>query len=231
MLLPNQPREAMKLLTNHELEHSPVVANCRMNRERRLHGSNGYDRELRFDPLEFLKSAANEHGQARWLDLCCGTGTALVEAAEQLDADLLPVTITGIDLAGMFCPHDSLRLQLVEGSLFDWRSNGHFDLITCVHGLHYIGNKLGIIARAVSWLTHHGRFAANLDPSNLHLRDGSSTRILSAMRQAGFSFSSRHKLLQCRGSLQMPRLPRYLGADDQAGPNYTGQPAVNSHYE
>jgi hypothetical protein len=24
---------------------------------------------------------------------------------------------------------------------------------------------------------------------------------------------------------------RYLGADDQAGPNYTGQPAVDSHYE
>ena len=22
----------------------------------------------------------------------------------------------------------------------------------------------------------------------------------------------------------------YLGADDTAGPNYTGQPAVNSHY-
>ena len=24
---------------------------------------------------------------------------------------------------------------------------------------------------------------------------------------------------------------RYLGADDQAGPNYTGQPAVDSYYE
>jgi len=24
---------------------------------------------------------------------------------------------------------------------------------------------------------------------------------------------------------------RYLGADDRAGPNYTGQPAVDAHYE
>ena len=24
---------------------------------------------------------------------------------------------------------------------------------------------------------------------------------------------------------------RYRGADDQAGPNYTGQPAVNSYYD
>ena len=24
---------------------------------------------------------------------------------------------------------------------------------------------------------------------------------------------------------------RYLGADDRAGPNYTGQPAVDSYYE
>ena len=48
----------MDLLTDDELERSAVVANCRMNRERDLVGSNGYDRELGFDPLEFLEERA-----------------------------------------------------------------------------------------------------------------------------------------------------------------------------
>jgi len=45
----------MDLLDDEELERSAVVANCRMNRERGLAGSNGYDRELGFHPLDFLK--------------------------------------------------------------------------------------------------------------------------------------------------------------------------------
>jgi hypothetical protein len=49
---------AMDLLDDDELEQSAVVANCRMNRERNLLGSNGYDRELGFDPLAFLKERA-----------------------------------------------------------------------------------------------------------------------------------------------------------------------------
>ena len=32
-----------RLLPDHQLESSAVVANCRMNRERDLAGSNGYD--------------------------------------------------------------------------------------------------------------------------------------------------------------------------------------------
>ena len=44
----------MKLLTDDMLERSAVVANCRMNRERDLLGSNGYDRELGFNPIDFL---------------------------------------------------------------------------------------------------------------------------------------------------------------------------------
>ena len=45
----------MRLLGDDELERSAVVANCRMNRERDLTGSNGYAREVGFDPLDFLK--------------------------------------------------------------------------------------------------------------------------------------------------------------------------------
>ena len=43
----------MKLVEDKELENSPIVANCRMNRERNLHGTNGYDRDLRFDPVSY----------------------------------------------------------------------------------------------------------------------------------------------------------------------------------
>jgi hypothetical protein len=40
----------MRFLSDDQLERSGVVANCRMNRERDLTGSNGYDRELGFNP-------------------------------------------------------------------------------------------------------------------------------------------------------------------------------------
>ena len=45
-----------RLLNCNELEDSPVVANCSMNRERDLLGSNGYDIELGFNPLMFHNS-------------------------------------------------------------------------------------------------------------------------------------------------------------------------------
>jgi hypothetical protein len=40
-------------LSDDILERSAVVANCRMNRERNLLGSNGYEKELGFNPLDF----------------------------------------------------------------------------------------------------------------------------------------------------------------------------------
>ncbi|QDV35511.1 hypothetical protein [Tautonia plasticadhaerens] len=66
----------MGLLSDEELERSAVVANCRMNQERDLAGSNSYHRELRFDPVGFLKSATRQQDGAAWLDLCCGSGKA-----------------------------------------------------------------------------------------------------------------------------------------------------------
>jgi hypothetical protein len=57
----------MKLLGNDELERSAVVANCRMHRERRLTGSNGYAKELGFNPLEFLKERVALGDPAVWL--------------------------------------------------------------------------------------------------------------------------------------------------------------------
>ncbi len=54
----------MKLLSEDELERSAVVANCRMNRERELAGSNGYDRKLGLNPLDFLTGWAAERPAA-----------------------------------------------------------------------------------------------------------------------------------------------------------------------
>jgi hypothetical protein len=58
-----------RLLNAAELEHSSVVANCCMNRERDLLGSNGYDVELGFDPLEWLQGRLTKQKTVRWLDL------------------------------------------------------------------------------------------------------------------------------------------------------------------
>ena len=201
-----------------------------MNRERNLRGSNGYDRDLRFDPLEYLRDVADENGSASWLDLCCGTGKALIEAATEVDRDSLSISIVGVDLVGMFDATDSKCLQLVEAPLSSWQTNEKFDLITCVHGLHYIGDKLGLIKRVLVWLRPHGRFTANLDQENLKLDSDTVTQLITHLRREGLGYSSRHKLLQSNGVRKIRQPFPYMGADDKAGPNYTGQPAVNSYY-
>lgn len=224
----------MDLLDDDELERSAVVANCRMNRERNLLGSNGYDRKLGFDPFAFLRARITSDGPVAWLDLCCGTGRALIQAASIAQAEGQSIEIVGVDLAGFFdrLTPESACLRLVEASLSSWRPNRPFDLVTCVHGLHYIGDKLGLIARAASWLTSDGLFVASLDVHNLKLGDGSSARqIALALQQVGLTYDSRHRLIRCRGPVQVSLPYRYLGADDTAGPNYTGQPAVDSYYE
>jgi trans-aconitate methyltransferase len=201
-----------------------------MNRERNLRGSNGYDRDLRFDPMKFLQSVVAKHGNATWLDLCCGTGKALIEAASEIEEDELSISIIGVDLVGMFDSYASPHLQLVEASLSHWQPTAKFDLITCVHGLHYVGDKLGLIARASTWLSPIGRFVANLDRENMKLEGDEDSRLIDALRKAGFSYSALQHLLQS-DELRNIKLPfEYLGADPEAGPNYTGQPAVNSWY-
>ena len=112
----------MDLLTDDELERSAVVANCRMNRERDLAGSNGYGWELGLEPLDELTQRASEGCPASWLDLCCGSGKALIEAARIANAEGLNVEIVGVDLVGMFLrPDPDLTcLRLVEASLTRW---------------------------------------------------------------------------------------------------------------
>lgn len=144
------------------------------------------------------------------------------------------IEILGVDLVAPSPPSDpSLGcVRFVGASLTTWLPTGQLDLITCVHGLHYIGDKLGLIARAASWLTEDGLFVANLDLSNIRLADGrpASRAVAKELRKNGLDYNSRKRLLRCVRRV-VPQFPfRYLGADDKAGPNYTKQPAVDSYY-
>ena len=230
------PMNPARRLTDEQLECSAVVANCRMNRERGLLGSNGYDTELGFNPLDFLETQIRKGDTVGWLDLCCGSGKALIEASRWIQDRGWEneIELVGVDLVGMFAltPSGQTRPRLLEASWRTWRPDRAFNLITCVHGLHYVGDKLGLMARAVSWLTANGEFVASLDLANLRLADGrpAGRRVAAALRQAGLSYDRRRRLVRCRGKTSLELPLRYLGADDQAGPNSTGQPAVNSFY-
>jgi SAM-dependent methyltransferase len=228
---------AMKSLRpTGELEQSEVVANSRMNRERGCAGANSYARELGFDPLEFLQKRLRAQEHAAWLDLCCGRGRALIEAARHFAGrrSSARVTLIGIDLVSLFdpIPPDLHGLRLEEASAAAWEPDRSFDLITCVHGLHYVGDKLRLIRQAASWLTPEGLFLAHLDPGNLKDREGGAVgrRIMQDLRRHGLDYDPRRHLIRCKGRRIMELAYEYLGADDSAGPNYTGQPAVDSYY-
>jgi hypothetical protein len=147
----------------------------------------------------------------------------------------MDIEIVGVDLVGMFhqLGADLTHLRLVEASLRTWRPDYDFDLITCVHGLHYVGDKLGLVARASSWLADDGLLVANLDPKNLKLADGreGGRKIVSDLRRAGINYDGSKRLLVSRGRKLVSFPYQFLGADDNAGPNYTGQPAVDSYYK
>ncbi|MGW7438183.1 class I SAM-dependent methyltransferase [Streptomyces sp. NPDC054849] len=219
------------LLPAHELERTSVVANSTMNRERGLAGVNSYARELGLDPVARLTARSTTPS---WLDLCSGEGRALREARTRLPAGAV---LTGVDLVGPLVPApapapDIHGPELVTASVAHWSPDRTYDLITCVHGLHYIGDQLGLLARAASWLAPGGLLLAHLDPESLRRADGgpAGRAAVAALRAAGFRHSARHHRVSLDGPRAV-RLPfRYLGADPAAGPNHTGQPAVGSHY-
>ncbi len=207
-----------------------------MNRERSLSGSNGYGRELGIDIMAELGSRTGASTPVRWLDLCCGSGRALVEAAMLLGERGMAeqVEIIGLDLVDYFVggPLPS-SLRLISGSVTGWEPDGRFDLITCVHGLHYVGDKLGALSRAASWLSGDGLFLANFDVRSIRRANGAPAgrRLTAQLRAQGFTYDSARRRISYHGHRQVQFPYRYLGADDHAGPNYTGQPAVDSFYE
>lgn len=236
--MPQELRRA-GLLDDATLELSAVVANCAMNRERQLAGVNSYTRELGFNPLQMLTAqiaGSGATGTAGWLDLCCGSGRAVIQAAGQLGQAGLAgrAVLVGVDLVDAFdaVPEPAPGLELVCASAGAWAPNRAFDLITCVHGLHYIGDKLALLTRAASWLTPGGRLAADLDLSAIQVGGGpaAARRLASRLRAAGFAYSARRHQITCTGRRDARLGYTYLGADDRARPGYTGQPAVCSYY-
>ncbi len=101
-----------------------------------------------------------------------------------------------------------------------------------MHGLHYVGDKLAVLARVVRWLTPTGRFVADLDLSSVRLADGkpAGRRLTAELRTAGIDYDARRRRISCTGPRDLSLPYTYLGADDRAGANYTGQPAVHSYY-
>ncbi|MFL5743673.1 MAG: methyltransferase domain-containing protein [Niastella sp.] len=165
----------MKLLAENELIWSWVVANSKMNRERNASGVNSYEKELKFRPEEFLEKHIQQYGQVKWLDLCCGQGKALIQTGEWLLSKGLQdkATLKGIDLVDAFqtISRDITCVDFEVRSLVDWSSIVQFDLITCVRGLHYIGDKIKVLASVFERLTPEGVFIANLDLSNIQIEN------------------------------------------------------------
>ena len=222
-------RTGVPLLSEQELELTTVVANNTMNRERGLSGVNSYARELGLDPAAWLLDHAG--APPTWLDLCSGTGRALVAAAPLLPPGSV---LTGVDLIGPLVPQPlPAGVELVVAPLATWSPPRVQSLVTCVHGLHYLGDKLGLLARAASWLAPNGLLIAHLDPASLRLADGApgARPILRSLRAAGFDYDPRRHLISLAGGRTVELPFRFLGADPDSGPNYTGQPAVASHYE
>jgi RimJ/RimL family protein N-acetyltransferase/SAM-dependent methyltransferase len=226
----------MKILSDADLENSPIVANSTMNRQRSCSGDNSYTKELLLDPIEFLQSRLESQAHVAWLDLCCGTGRALIDAAQILrskrhQADL---QIVGVDLVPMFYDYpaelDFLSLQAISVSALSPKFS--FDLITCVHGLHYIGDKLQLLQQATDWLKDDGIFLTHLDPVNLKFENGdvAGNQIVKELQQQGLDYNKRKHLLTCRGKREICLNYKYIGANDRAGPNYTNQEVVDSYY-
>jgi SAM-dependent methyltransferase len=227
-----------RLLDTNALERSEIVANACMNRERNLSGANSYEADLGLDPLDFLIKVLQRQGEAAWLDLCCGTGRALLHAAGAIERAGLKsrIQLLGVDLVPMFDPIPTglSRIRLISASVERWEIEEKFDLITCVHGLHYVGDKLRVLQRASRWMRGDGLLMVHVDYRNLRIANQkqSGAQIGRDLHRAGFQYLPGRHLLIRKGSTSCNAFPyRYLGADDKAGPNYTGQAAIDSYYE
>lgn len=224
----------MKLVSDNELKWSPVVANNRMNRQRGASGVNSYEKEIGFAPEQFLLDCIKKNSKVKWLDICCGKGNALLQAAKFLSDNKIQdkAGLTGIDLVDDFTeiPVDISCVQFKTGSVSELINNERYDLITCIHGLHYIGDKLECISNIIASLTKDGIFIGNIDPANIWIDGVAKTKVLELFREKGIEYNGRKKLVKVQGNRNIDFNLTYLGADDTAGPNYTGQEAVNSHY-
>jgi SAM-dependent methyltransferase len=127
-------------------------------------------------------------------------------------------------------PSQGAALHLTCASVTSWSPPRRFDLITCVHGLHYVGDKRAVLTRLAGRLTDEGRFIADLDLDSIRLADGrpAGRKLAAALRGADFTVDTGRRRIGRVGVVSLPYT--YLGADDRAGPNYSGQPAVSCYH-
>jgi len=225
----------MQLLPEDKLIWSPIVANSRMNRERNSSGINSYEKEFKFNPEKYLELKIKESGSASWIDLCCGLGNALQQTAAYLfDKGLRQnIILKGIDLLDSNRPDNEKNdwISFDVGSVVNWIPDQHYDLITCVHGIHYLGDKLKVIETAMGALSPQGMFIANLDLSSIVIEEADTAFLLKErFKQAQVEYNSRTRIIKRTGNAAINFGVSYIGADDSTGPNYTGQDAVTSFY-
>jgi len=173
----------MQLLSEEKLRWSPIVANSRMNRKRKSSGINSYEKEFKFKPEIYLESTIQELGHASWLDLCCGEGNALIQTGNYFYQKNLHenIILHGIDLLDEFRTFDSRLdcITLKSKSVVDFKTDHTYDLITCCHGIHYVGDKLNVIQTAIRCLSANGMFIANLDTNNIGIAKVNTKNFLS----------------------------------------------------
>jgi len=178
-----------------------------MNRQRGCTGVNSYERELKFDPLAWLTSRLETQKSVAWLDLCCGEAHALVDAAAVLPVDR--VTLMGIDLVDFFHPNASSHpnIRLIVEPLLDAEFKQRFDLITCVHGLHYVGDKLAAILKYSALLKSAGLMVANLDTHDFfdHGAKTLSRQLNRLLRGAGCEYDTQDKIIRTTSAILKTR--------------------------
>ena len=219
------------MLSAEELQTSEIVANATMNRGRGLTGVNSYGKELGFDIAAFLQARVEERGAAVWYDACCGEGRALGEAARQFEATLWgkSVRIVGVDLGGMFADAGP-NVEFVAADVGAFRLDEAADLITCVHGLHYLGDKLGFLENAYARLRPGGLFLGHLDAQNLQL-PVPWPQMVRRVRAQGIALDFRRHVLRLeRTGAALHFGAAYQGATVSETPNYTGITVINSWY-
>ncbi len=224
-----------KLLNQAELEWSAVVANNSMNRERKATGVNSYEKDLKLNPIRFILERKNQ-ADIQWLDLCSGKGNALIEVAKYIqNTDLVHKThLLGIDLVDYFADKKDLNnLTFQTLNLSNWQPETAYDLITIVHGLHYVGDKIGLIIKAASALKKDGVLMANMDIKNIQITgcENKEKALKSFFKVAEIGYNDRTKMIKIEGAKTIENPFIYIGADDSVGINYTGQRVVDSIYE
>src|SRR5689334_9975787 len=113
------------LVDDGTLAETDVVANNAMNRER---GLQSYTRELGFDPMRWLRSSYESSSRPqRWLDICCGTGRALIEADAAVNIGPEPqLLLAGVDLvAPTHATSPTTCGQLSDPTRWRWRRTAH----------------------------------------------------------------------------------------------------------